>query len=152
MRLRQRCVKGQAMVEYALLFAVAVAAITGMQIYTRRAIQAGVKSAADRLGPCSVANDMCDGIVDTDGEIAQQMGVRNETGDQKFQINMRGAVLQSQLGVSYETVPGENVVNRSESPGGSVTITKQQKSIGRGTLGGGRTSHTIMVGDDAPSP
>ncbi len=151
---RPHCLHGQAIAEYALLFAVAVAGIMGMQLYSKRAIQAGLKTAADQLSPGSVANDMCDGIVDTQGEIAQQMGVRNETGDQKFQLTMRGKILESRIGVDAVRDPADNVTNRTEVLGGSVTLTKQSKTVARGALpeGGGRSSHTVMVVDDGPAP
>lgn len=43
--------KGQSIVEYTVIIGLVVAALTTMQVYVRRGIQAGIKIAADELGP-----------------------------------------------------------------------------------------------------
>ena len=49
MRIRRGKI-AQSLLEYTLLFAVLGAALSAMSLYSRRAIQAGIKVAADELG------------------------------------------------------------------------------------------------------
>ena len=151
------CEGGQAIAEYALLFAVAVAAITTMELYAKRAIQAGVKQAADRLSPCHVLdaadNPSCGGVIDTNGEMAQRAGLLNETGDHNFQLTRLGQVLESQSAQVTTTRPEENQVHRRELLGGRVIIETRQRSVTTGALPGqaaGVSSVNRVVVDDAP--
>lgn len=77
-------VRGQAIVEYALLFGIITAALLGMQIYAKRGVQVGIKAMADRLSP--YAND-------PDGELAQRDGIRYESRDRQDKVVASGAVL-----------------------------------------------------------
>ena len=62
--------RGQSVTEYLLVFGVVAAAITGMMVYAKRGLQAGLKAAADDMRP----------MPDTP-EQAQIDGMRQETGD-----------------------------------------------------------------------
>lgn len=65
---------GQAIVEYAIVVGLIVAAILGMQVYAKRGIQAGIKGAADQLSPFAD---------DPTGEQAQAEGMRYESGERR---------------------------------------------------------------------
>lgn len=43
--------KGQSIMEYAIIIGIVVIALSAMQVYVRRGIQATIKVAADQLGP-----------------------------------------------------------------------------------------------------
>ncbi len=43
--------RAQSFVEYAVVLTVVVAALVGMQLYAKRGIQAGIKTATDRMSP-----------------------------------------------------------------------------------------------------
>ena len=76
--------RGQAIVEYAILFGIIMAALLGMQVYAKRGLQAGIKAMADRLSPH--AND-------PDGELAQREGIRYESRDRQDKVVASGTVL-----------------------------------------------------------
>ncbi|MBU3934113.1 hypothetical protein KKD20_06895 [Patescibacteria group bacterium] len=42
--------KGQSIIEYALILGIVVIALSAMQVYVKRGIQAGIKIAADEMG------------------------------------------------------------------------------------------------------
>lgn len=77
--------RGQAIMEYAILFGIVTAALLGMQLYSKRGIQAGIKTMADRLSPHAS---------DPDGELAQRDGIRYESRDRQDKVvASAGAVL-----------------------------------------------------------
>ena len=75
-----RSQRAQAIAEYAILLAVAAAAIVTMSTYSRRAIQAGLKVATDQMSPFAG---------DVDGELAQLEGIRQEAGDRRWGAQQR---------------------------------------------------------------
>lgn len=50
--------KGQSIIEYAVILGLVVAGLTAMQVYIKRGIQAGIKVAADELGPQEKAEEL----------------------------------------------------------------------------------------------
>ena len=106
---------GQSIAEYAILIAVVTAAVTAMQVYAKRGIQAAVKVAADEMSPF--------GAADSTGEQAQVEGMRYESGERRNRsVAVAGAVLTKE----------------------SATATDVQRSIQTGeTIGGGRSTPSL---------
>ncbi|MBI2495485.1 MAG: hypothetical protein HYY90_05030 [Candidatus Omnitrophica bacterium] len=78
---------GQAIIEYTILIGIITAALLGMQTYTKRSLQAGIKAMADRLSP--YPND-------PRGERAQRAGIRYESRDRQDRVVAAGTVLERQ--------------------------------------------------------
>lgn len=137
---------GQAIQEYALLLAVATMAIVGMQLYAKRAIQAAVKTGADRLSPYAEEGDAG---YDANGELAQAHGMRLETGDQTHKFRLLGRVLANTSSVLTEQEPSTATTSQTET--GEVTRSSRSVIRTSGKLGsGGRVSFSEVVADDQP--
>lgn len=99
--------RGQSILEYAIIFSIVALAITGMQIYAKRKIQAVLQSATDQMDPLGIGR-----------EKLQTEGMRHEAGDLR---NAEGS-----------TTPG-TVIDRQST---ITTVTDQNVNTGD-TLGGG---------------
>ena len=113
--------RGQAIVEYLLLFGVVAAAITGMMVYAKRGLQAGLKVAADDLTPFP-----------GDPEKAQIEGMRQETGDNRTpgQTLVVGLTVASDS--SSTTTQGSNIDRGAVGGGGSFTTYNADGSVTNG--------------------
>ena len=119
-----RRVRGQASFEYAVLLGVVAVAMVGMYFYSKRAIQGGLKTAADQLSPFAD---------DTDGEQAQLAGMRYETGERSDQVFAAGTVLARISGVQELVNQPTNIQHQ---PGGAVVVSYQGGTTDyAGTLG-----------------
>lgn len=102
---------GQSITEYLLIFAVVAAAMTGMMVYAKRGIQAGLKVAADDFSPFP-----------SDPEKAQIEGMRQETGDSRAP----GETVVTGLTIardSSETTNQQGDINRGAVVGGGAFTT-----------------------------
>lgn len=106
--------RGQSIVEYAILLGIVTAAVLGMQVYAKRGIQAGLKMTADSLSPFAPN--------DADGEKAQVDGMRYDSGDRQTTVFASGMVLDRR----------------------SATRTALAKSVNTKTLLGGGVEKTIV--------
>lgn len=117
--LRAASAPGQAIGEYAVMVGLAVAAVTGMQLYVRRGLQANIKLTADTLGD-------------------QQTGLQYEIGDTD---NQRRMVLSGKANAQSRS--SSRTISRSRTeeqvtPGGGVTrLVIEDRTETRGGLGGG---------------
>ena len=75
---------GQVILEYAIVVVIAATALATMSVYTRRGVQAGIKTLADRMSPHSN---------DPHGERAQLDGVRYESRDRQDKVVGTGTTL-----------------------------------------------------------
>ena len=115
--------RGQSIVEYAVLIAMVIAALTGMQIYAKRGIQAGVKAAADQIGD-------------------QQTGMKYESGERRNQAIAAGTVLDRRSSTTAESTQ----TNRLEQArGGGVTRTIAEQTSTAGALDGGASTRSVVV-------
>lgn len=140
---RRRLVGGQAIAEYAILLAVAAAAIVTMSTYSRRAIQAGIKVATDQMSPFEG---------DVDGELAQLEGIRQEAGDRRWGAQQRsgryaleGVALTR--GSAVRTVTGGKD-EPSATPGTQTTRTEIGGGVTR-TIDSGSASAGVLDGQGA---
>ena len=99
---------GQAIMEYAILIGVVTAAMLGMQLYAKRSLQAGIKTAADQLSPYPD---------DPHGERAQLDGMRYESGDRKTRVF---AVGDAMVNESAARTVVHQVATTSTTTGGGV--------------------------------
>lgn len=121
---------GQAASEYALLLGVITAAMVGMLLYTKRGIQAGVKSAADRLASGAA-------------EQSQQAGMQYESGDRTNKAVAEGSVLERRS--ATQTSATRNL-QYDIGAGGSFTKTiLQDQTNSRGALDEGGTASSAAV-------
>lgn len=82
---------GQTVTEYAVLLTVVTAAALGMQVYSKRAVQAAIKRAADQMASGATG--------DASGARAQVEGGRLEAGERTEQDFVPGDVLASGSGL-----------------------------------------------------
>ena len=105
-----------------MIFGVVAAAITGMMVYAKRGLQAGLKTAADDMSPFA-------GLP----EKAQLEGMRQEAGDTRDALGrpMAGATLASD---SSMTTAQESDINMGMTTGGgSFTAYNTDLSTTQGT-------------------
>jgi len=121
---------GQAAAEYALLLGVITAAMVGMLLYAKRGIQAGVKSAADRLASGAA-------------EQSQQAGMQYESGDRTNKAVAEGAVLERRSATQTGTRKGQQY-----DIGAAGSVTKEileDQTDSRGALDARGTSASASV-------
>lgn len=132
--------RAQSFVEYALLLTVVVAALVGMQLYAKRGIQAGVKTATDRMSP--FPND-------PQGELAQLAGMNQEAGQREDEalspFDLSGRLLNKRS--RSRAISGQfttmNVVE-----GGATTTTFSEATTKSGALsdvGPGVSSESVVI-------
>ena len=135
-RLPRKTRGGQAIVEYAIVLGLIVAAVLGMQVYAKRGIQAGLKGAADQLSPFGVANDRT-------GEKAQLEGMRYESGERRNRdVIAAGTVLERRAAVKASV---ERTVVEREAGGSRTRTIQQDTSSTSGALAGGESSTSQVV-------
>ena len=123
---------GQTVTEYAVLLGVVTVAMLGMQVYSRRAIQAAIKKAADQLSPYS-------SVEDPHGDLAQELGSSYETGKRTDDdLVPNGNPTSTIPGDGY--MPGDVLVSASK-----VHSTSTSGMTTRGFTGGG-TLRTVVPG------
>ena len=143
-----RTQRGQAFVEYAILFAVIAAALLGMQLYAKRSLQGGIKMAVDRMSPHPG---------DANGEQAQADGIRFESRDRQDKVIASvGSVLARD---SSTTAVSNQTLASAALPDGSVgtTVTTDTMNItgSLAAIGPNVSDHTAVVLRDsrtAPIP
>jgi len=114
---------GQALMEYAVLIDLVVAALVGMQVYTKRGIQAGIKEAADQIGD-------------------QQGGMKYESGERRNRTVAAGTVLDRRSSTTAES----GRTNRDvQGAGGGLTRTIAEQTSTAGALGGGISTRSVVV-------
>lgn len=114
---------GQALIEYAVLIAMVIAALTAISVYTKRGIQAGIKEAADQIGD-------------------QQEGMKYESGERRNQTIAAGTVLDRQSSTTAES----GRTNRDvQETGGGLTRTIAEQTSTTGALGDGISTHSVVV-------
>ena len=113
--------RGQAIMEYLLLFGVVAAAITGMMVYAKRGIQAGLKVAADDLTPFP-----------GDPEKAQIEGMRQETGDTRTPAQTLVAGLTVASDSSATTTQQSSIDRGAVGGGGSFVTYNPDRSVTNG--------------------
>ena len=122
--------RGQTLPEYSLLIAIVMAAILGLQVYAKRSIQAGIKTAADQIG-------------------SQDEGIAYEAGERRNRTSASaGRVLQQQSRVTSAT--DRNVRSRQLQGGGVQRDTVTDTSSTIGTLpsrGAGVASYSEVVAE-----
>lgn len=128
---------GQAVLEYAVLVSLAIAAIVGMQVYAKRGLQAGIKKAADQMSPFAD---------DAQGEKAQAEGMRYESGERRNRVAAApGDVLEQQAKV--KNTVDRTVQEREESDGSYTRTIQQDVATTSGELGGGVSSVSQVVAE-----
>ena len=125
--------RGQAIFEYALLLAIVMAALAGIQVYARRGIQAGVKLTVDGMSPYAT---------DVDGKRAQADGIVQEAGryyDEDEGLSLfdqsrhRGVLLNKRS--AGNVVTNQNVkVAVGENGNGTFDLDLSETNTGSGTL------------------
>ena len=118
---------GQAMTEFAILAGLIIAALVGMQLYTKRSIQAVVKKASDEIG------DQADGM-------------RYESGDRQRGPFSEGATLARESAAS--TVVDQTITSGARPGGGYVRTAAPERSVTTGAVanrGPGVTAYSKVV-------
>lgn len=116
--------RGQSILEYAILIAVVIAALTAMQVYAKRGIQAGIKTAADQIG-------------------TQEDGMRYESGERRNRaVAAAGDVLDRQ---SATTADSSRAITQSQAAGGGVSRAINEQTSTTGALAGGASSYSRVV-------
>jgi len=127
-------------VEYAVLLGVAAAVIFGMQVYAKRSLQAGLKTAADGLSPLGAEGD-------PDGKKAQRLGAWYESGERRNRsVAAAGMVLDRAS--AGETQATKTIVETQNADGGRTRQVTQDQTITTGALGGGVSSRSTVVVDE----
>lgn len=127
--------RGQAIMEYAIVIGLVIAALLGMQVYAKRSIQASIKTAADGLSPFAG---------DTDGKKAQIAGASYEAGERRNRaITEAGTVLERRAAVTTDV---QRKLAISEKAGGVRSTTIQSDTTSNtGALAGGASSYSKVV-------
>ena len=118
----RRSLRGQSIVEYLLVFGVVAAAITGMMVYAKRGVQAGLKAAADDLTPFP-----------GDAQKAQIEGMRQEAGDVRDTQGRMMAGMRVAADSSMVTTQDSNIDTGLTGGGGYVTTYNADGSQTQGT-------------------
>ena len=130
----------QTVSEYAVLLVVVTAALAGMQVYSKRAIEAAIKTAADAMSPYAAARDVRGNLVgDAHGELAQIAGSIYETG-KRTDDDLIDDGHPANPDDGY--MPGDVLVNNSQ---GRTTSTSRLTSTG---LTGGGVARTVGSGQE----
>jgi Flp pilus assembly pilin Flp len=119
--------RGQSVLEYAILVGIVMAAILGMQIYAKRGIQAGIKTAADQLGD-------------------QLKGMQYESGDRQRSVIAAGDALTRESAVT--TASDRRIRTRATAGGGRQMDVIRDTSANAGALatrGAGVSSYSETV-------
>lgn len=85
---RRRSVRGQQVIEYAVLISAIIAALMFMYMYGKRGLQATIKASADQIGTQSHSEPLA-GIVKTTGNatmttVSNDMSQVNKIGDERY--------------------------------------------------------------------
>ena len=116
--------RGQSITEYVIVVGAIIAAITAMQLYAKRGIQAAIKAGADDIG------DQVDGM-------------RYESGERRNSVVSEGTVLTRKAAVT--TASDRTIEVRLFADGGRVTQTPQDATDTAGALEGGASSISEVV-------
>lgn len=111
---------GQVSTEHAILLGVITAALVGIQLYAKRGLQAGIKSAADQLSPFRIGGNPAG---DPDGERAQAAGMISETGERRN----RATAIRSdyrEAAVMTDTELTQRVTQQATASGHVATTTR----------------------------
>ena len=122
-----RRVAGQAMTEYAILAGLIIAALVGMQLYTKRSIQAVVKQASDDIGD-------------------QVNGMRYESGDRQRKVFSEGETLVRESAAS--TVVDQTTTSGARPGGGYARTEAPERTVTTGAVanrGPGVTAYSETV-------
>ena len=134
--------RAQSFIEYALLLTVIAAALLGMQLYAKRGIQAGIKTATDRMSP--FPND-------PQGELAQLAGMNQEAGQRQDEalsnFDLGGRLLDRRSG-SRALTSQSTSVNVLEGAATETTMAETTTKSGALTdVGPGVSSASVVVLD-----
>ncbi len=100
--------KGQAILEYAILLGIVTAALLGMQLYAKRSLQATVKFTADQIGN-------------------QADGIRYEGGERQNKVVAEGQTRQRVTAASSSPVRTQNT--QELDGGGQLTTTDEINEV-----------------------